>query len=43
MVVGTIIVTELLVEVVSVPFSSDAAIALADLVADGLLSRSKAW
>jgi hypothetical protein len=37
MVVGTIIVTELLVEAVSVPFHSDAAIALADLAADGLL------
>jgi hypothetical protein len=37
MVVGTIIVTELLVEAVSVPFHSDAAIASADLAADGLL------
>ncbi len=37
MVVGTIIVTELLVEAVSVPLGSDALIALVDLIADGLL------
>jgi hypothetical protein len=37
MVVGTIVVTELLVEAVSVPFGSDVMVALVDLMADGLL------
>ncbi len=37
MVVGTIVVTELAVEAVSLPFGSDPLIALVDLIADGLL------
>ena len=36
-VVGTIVVTELLVEAVTIPFHTDVLVALADLVADGLL------
>jgi len=37
MVVGTILVTEMIVEAISVPFSSDLMVALVDLLADGLL------
>jgi Uncharacterised protein family (UPF0259) len=37
MVVGTIVVTELAVDAVSIPLGNDALVALADLAADGLL------